>query len=722
MSAPGLHNRRRLIGMMVCILAVFLLLISQLVDLQIVRASELQEKALDQWTRDLPVSAERGRILDRNRQVLAQSGTAYMVLASPNKIKKKNATAEETAQYLRSCAGELAVILDMEPDFVLSKLTPSDDPKKAQQIVLKRQISREAKDKVKALEIPGIATAIDTRRYYPLRTMLSQVIGFTTIDGVGQEGLELKYNKYLSGRPGRTVMEADARGSEIPFGAAQYDPPLNGSDIVLTVDVMVQSFLEKAMDEALSVNRASNVQGIVINPQTGAILALGSKPDFDLNNPPRSDLELMRTLMRNRIVTDSYEPGSTFKVITLAAGLNEGVVTSSSEFNCTGSVLIDGERIKCWSTRAHGHQTLEEGVQHSCNPVFIDIALRLAREKFYDYIYAFGFGSSTDSGLAGEGRGIVRHIKYVRNVDLARTGFGQSIAVTPIQLATAVSAAINGGKLMRPYIVQSIRSPEGEIIQSFEPQVVREVITEQTSAQVRAILESVVESGSGKNAYIEGYRVGGKTGTAQKYENGQIARGKLIASFIGFAPADDPQFLCLILVDEPQVGVIFGSTVAAPHVKNVLEETLRYYDYRPQYGDKKPREVEVPDVRSLTLDEAKAQMSKSGLTVSPDGVGTVVSQMPLPGAMVSEKSEVLLYMTSITQDDVDEVTMVEVPDVSELSPIAAHDKLEAASLEMRIEGDAGGLSLAYRQTPRPGISVEAGSVVIVEFRSPEKPS
>ncbi len=712
MPAPSQSNKRRLIAMLAIVIVAFFLLAFRLVQVQIIDAPELQEMAVEQWTRDLPVPARRGKILDRNGQIVAQSGTAYQVYLRPGKIERPDDVANMMSEMLG---------LDRE-----SVYTKAVDKKK-DTVLLKRQISRQLAEEINALNNPGIVTTIDTKRYYPMRNLLSQLIGFTTVDGEGQAGLELQYDKYLKGLAGRTVAETDLRGRELPLGAQQYIPPRDGYNVILTIDAVVQTFLEKALDEALIVNNALSVQGIVMNPKTGEILALSTKPDFDLNAPPRDDMTLLQSLMKNKIFTDQYEPGSTFKIITTAAGLDSGTVTVHDTFNCGGAHIVDGQRIKCWKAGGHpGGQDLAEGVRNSCNPVFMQIALRMQKDTFYDYIYRFGFGSPTDAGFVGEGKGDVRHIKYVKNVDLARIGFGQAIAVTPIQLAAAVSATINGGVLMRPSLVKEISTNDGEIVEKFEPVPVRRVIKEETSAIMRDILESVVKDGSGRNAHIPGFRVGGKTGTAQKYDEvtNKPSSSKLIASFVGFAPADDPELLCLILVDEPQVSVVFGSTVAAPLVQSVLNDTLKYRKVTPQYAEgEAPRpDTEVPDVRHMQLAEAAALLQNSNLRSHEDGTGMVVSQMPMPGSKIPEGTSVLLYMSS-QQPEADEIVPLSavVPDVKGLSRLKAYDALEAAGLVLEAGGDEGAEAKAIDQLPKAGSMVEEGAAILVDFELENKP-
>ncbi len=703
MSAPDTANKRRLFTLLIIIGILFFLLLARLFYVQIVWGPELQEKALLQWTMDTSLSAERGRIMDRDGQVLAQSGTAYMVEINPKQIK---------SDELVRVATELSNTLGMDYAYVLGKI--SDTTK--QQIILKRQVERAQVDQLIACRLgTGVTFGIDTKRYYPLGNMLSQTLGFTTVDGVGQEGIERSYNKYLAGEPGRLITETDRDNKPLAYGTQEYIEPVDGCGLVLTVDSVVQSFLEKALQEAVTINNAKNAQGIVMDVQTGEILAISTKPDYDPNNPPRDDLALLQALVKNRIVTDAYEPGSTFKVVTLSAALDSGAVNLSSTFDCPGFKMVNGERIKCWKN-SHGHQTLEEAVRNSCNPAFMTMALAMGKETFYDYIYRFGFGSSTESGLTGESGGIVIHQKYVRENNIARIGFGQSVAVTPMQLAAAVCAAVNGGELMQPYIVKQVIGANGEIIKENKPTVVRQVISEETSATVRSILESVVAEGSGRNAQIPGYRVGGKTGTAQKYVDGKPSSGSLIASFIGFAPADDPKYLCLILVDEPKVGVIFGSTVAAPFVKDVMQETLMHYGVKPTV---QAETVEVPDVVGKTVQEAAKALKDVGLVadyMEGEAQSQVISQVPFARDTAVSGSGVLLYTTDTAEDA--EATFaedtVEVPDLSGKTRLEAYDALAAVGLTLRMEPeDQSGT--AIRQKPEAGEEIAFGQSVTVEF-------
>lgn len=705
MDAPGVTNKKRLKIMLWIIIGLFLLLVVRLIKIMVIDGDEMESRAESQQTRNTTLSATRGKILDSTGTVLARNATAYKVVIWPQSIK-----TDERERI----AKELAELLDMDYAKVLEKVSSSK-----QEIILARQVERETIEKMEDLKLGiGVGTAIDTKRYYSGGSLFSQLLGFTTVDGEGQAGLEQKYDKYLAGEDGRMITETDAKGNALAYGTQEVIEATDGADVILTTDAVMQSALEKACKEALEVNNATSVQGIIMDCTTGEIKAITTQPDFDPNSPPRSDMELLNSLMRNRVVTDAYEPGSTFKLITLAAALDSKTVSMDTTFSCSGSYSVNGEKIKCWKSGGHGTQTLTEAAENSCNPSFMRMALSMGAETFYDYLYAFGFGSSTGSGISGESSGIVTNQKYVNDNTLARIGFGQSIAVTPIQLATAVCATVNGGNLMQPYVVDSIVAQDGTVLLKNEPTVVRRVISEETSALVRQIAESVVENGGGKNAAIPGYRIGGKTGTAQKYDSdGNIADGKLIASFIGFAPADEPKYVCLILVDEPQVGTIFGSTVAAPFVKQVMEEVLMYSGYLPEDTNES---VLVSEVVGMTVKEAKYELSKLGLdAVSQDDENELVTaQVPAAGSTAQRGSGVLLYTAvtcaeeSTASDYEDEY--VTVPDVLGKTRLEASDALSAKGLKIRIDPpDQSGK--AIRQSPAAGEEVLAGTEVLVEF-------
>ena len=457
-------------------------------------------------------------------------------------------------------------------------------------------------------------------------------------------------------------------------------------------------------------------KGIVMSPKTGEIYAISSYPTIDPNNPPRTDAETLLDLSRQRMVTETYEPGSVFKIVTLAAALDSGTVNDSTTFNCKGSLNVLGQKIKCWRTRGHGKETLAQAVQNSCNPAFMSMALKMGTDKFYEYIYAFGMNDKTGVGIGGETTGKVTHKKYIRDTDLARIGFGQSISCTGMQMAMAVCAAINGGELLKPYYVQDVTATSGEVLEHHEKEVVRQVITPETSALIRKYLTGVVDSGSGRNAAIPGYSVGGKTGTSQKYdENGKVSSTLLVASFVGFAPADDPEYLCMIIVDEPQVPVVYGSTVAAPYVQQVLKNVLTYYSVPT---DRNENAVSVPDVRGMTVEQAVKALKTVGLDATymeTEQAAAVQRQSPAPGNMVVKGSPVILYTAWTTfQGEEEEIEMTKVPKLEGKNRINALDALTKAGLVMDYDRSNSAGTVTMAQYPE-GTEVPKGTTVHVEF-------
>jgi len=697
---PTLKSKKRLLVLMTAVIILFLAIAVKMAIIVFVQGETLQEKALLQQTRKLVVSAKRGNILDRNGNVLAQSANADTVVLRPAEIKKSD---------VDTIVSILAETLGMDEETVREKATANKS-----EVWLARQIDDAVADKLRELDLPGVYFTVDVKRYYPNGAFLTQTLGFTSVDGKGQEGLEAYYDKYLSGQDGKIISEADRDGRSVPLGQKQYIEPVDGYNLVLTVDEVMQSFLEKAMEQAYVQQNAKSVSAIMMDPSSGDILALGSYPDYDLNKPPRDDISTLTELSRNRVITDVYEPGSTFKVVTCASALESGTISTSAAFNCSGTLTVDGGLIKCWRfPRSHGHQNLYEAVQNSCNVAFMQMGLGMGTETFYDYIYKFGFGQKTNIDFPSDQAGIVMGEKYVKKSDLARIAFGQSIAVTPLQLISSFSAVVNGGFLYQPRLVLGMTDGDGNYIEKFEPKVVSQPISAETSATMRSILESVVTDGSGRNCYIPGYRIGGKTGTAQKYdENHQVMKGKHIASFIAFAPVEDPKVAILFIVDEPNVAVDFGSVVAAPYVRQVLEETLQYLGIPKDYGEAgEPEQVVVPDVYGRTDAEAIAALKAAGLDYLANGTGTVQKQTPAPGVSVVKGTAVLLDMTTPYGDD-DLSGYVTVPDLSGKTVMEAAQILDEYGLELEISGRGG---VASYQSPAAGEMVPAGSKVRVEF-------
>lgn len=531
---------------------------------QVIWGEDLQKKAIDQWTREIPVIAARGKITDVNGIVLAGNADTYTVF-----VRKR---AVENTEEL--CRG-LSEILDMDYNYVYSRINGTV----SSEITIKKQVTKDKITKLLERGYQGVYYSRDNSRVYPYNDLLAPVMGFTSTDGKGQSGLELYYDKYLSGIDGEILYETDIVGVEIDGGKATYIPATDGLNLKLTIDYEIQSLCETAMEEAMEIHKAKSAEMLVLDPQTGEIRAMCVKPSFNLNDIPRDDLTSLFALGRNGLVCDIYEPGSTFKVLTAAANIEEYLkgnphaFSPEHIFSSARYRYIDGQKVKCWSTHENGKHAalnLSGALNNSCNPIFVDIAMSLGKETMYDYIEAFNYGTVTGIDFGGEAQGMVLPESAVQNVDLARIAFGQTIAVTGLQLAAATAAAVNSGIYYTPRLVSEIYDGSGVIAETFRPEQKGRVISEEASSILSSMLESVVKDGSGKQAYIEGYRVAGKTGTAQKYENGVIAAGKYVSSFVGYFPANDPQYLALVIIDEPE-GQYYGSTVAAPFAKSVFE-------------------------------------------------------------------------------------------------------------------------------------------------------
>ena len=700
----GLQVKKRLLVLMSMLILLFLLVGVRIGGLTFVEGEALTRRGVAQWTREGVVAAQRGAILDRNGEPLVLSATAYMVSVNPRLIGDVDAFARVMAPLL---------------DMTEARIRQRVEGKRLASVILKRQVDRDVVDQIRALRGESLAMMEllspvsfdeDNKRWYAKGAFLTQILGLTTVDAVGQSGIESRYEEVLAGAAGSLRQETDARGRLLPDGKTTYVAPTAGDTLVLTVDAAIQGVVEKAMRECLAVNDASSVRCIVMEPSTGAILAMCMKPDYDPNDPPRDDVETLGELMRITAVSDVYEPGSVFKILTTALALDCGAVTTNSAFQCTGSIRVDGDLIRCWKN-CHGHQTLEEAVMNSCNPAFVSIALKTGTDTFYRYLRAFGLGVKTGIELPGESAGILISAKHVKNVDLARIGFGQSVAVTPLQMLTAACAAVNGGRLMKPYIVKEIRD-EGGVVERTQPTVVARPITEETSATMRAILERVVKEGGGKNAAIEGYRIGGKTGTAQFYRDGKIEGNLHIGSFIGFAPADNPRVAVIVTVSEAKTPIDYGGTTAAPFARQILSEVLPYLGVKKE-GEGTEKAVTVPDVRGMTVGEAKKTLSALHLLSEDDGQSdTVSAQMPAGGAALWEGGRVMLY-TYEAEPDTPE-SMVLVPDVTGMSLVEASRMLRARYLEMYFSGSG----LATRQIPAGGTYAAAGTTVQVTFGLP----
>lgn len=530
--------------------------------------SELVYRATDQWNREIPVVAARGEITDRNGQLIAGNRTTYSVFVRPNAVTN--------AEY---CATVMSSALEIEPSELLEKLSGG----KVSEITVARQVEKEKIEKLASYDLAGVYYSRDNSRTYSYNDALCQVLGFTASDGTGLSGIEKYYENILCGENGEIAYTTDIVGVQTENSKIVYREATAGDGIRLTIDMDIQLSAEQAMRSVYQSSGAKKVSCIVLDPTDFGVLAMVNYPSYDLNSVPRDDPETLNALSRNSLISDIYEPGSTFKVVTSAANLeeylrgNKSAFSPSYVFNGSRTRTVDGTKIKCWSDHSngkHSNQTLAEALNNSCNPCFTDIALALGKDKFYEYLTAFGLGNVTGIDFNGEALGMLVPQSLVKDCDLARIGFGQTVAVSGLQLACATAAAVNGGNYYVPHFLKSIVSSDGKTVEEYEPVIKQKPVSEKASRMLAEMLEGVVKEGSGKKAYIEGYKVGGKTGTAQKYEDGHIASGKYVSSFVGFFPADNPQYLALIVVDEP-VGTYYGSAVAAPVAKEIFEDIIK---------------------------------------------------------------------------------------------------------------------------------------------------
>ena len=553
---------------------IFYIFLARFFYIQVIWEDELNYLALDQWTREIPVVAGRGQIVDRNGELLAGNAASYSVFARANAVKDAD-----------GCAEVLSSALGISYEEVLKKLTD----KSKSEISVVRHAEKSVVEKIEGKNLDGVYYARDNTRIYPYGDLACQLIGFTSFDQSGSTGVEQYYNKYLAGENGEILFESDLVGVDLKGATAAYVPATDGLNLKLTVDYRIQSAAEERMKKVLEESNAKGARCVVLDPRDGSVLAMVNLPSYDLNDIPRDDLSLLNDESRNRLVSDIYEPGSTFKIVTAAANIEETLKGNANALSLdhiypsSRTRTVDGTKIKCWSDHAngkHSNQTLAEALNNSCNPCFVDIALSLGKETFYRYLTAFRFGKATGVDFSGEAIGMLLPESTVQNCDLARIGFGQTIAVTPLQLAAAAASAVNGGYYYAPRIVNEIYSSDNSVREKIQPNLLGRTVSGEASEILSSMLEGVVRDGSGKHAYIEGYRVAGKTGTAQKYENGVIAQGKYVSSFLGYFPANAPRYLALIIVDEPQ-GSYYGSTVAAPCAKDIFQKIIEINRLEP---------------------------------------------------------------------------------------------------------------------------------------------
>ncbi len=634
MRVSNVTVRQRLTMVLLIGILIFFIIDMRLGYVQMILGEGLTEKAKGLWSRNIPFEPNRGEIIDRNGVALATNISAPTVYVVPRQIKNPAEAAEK-----------LASVLNMSKEKAYELIT-----KKASSVKIPegRKISHQKAKEIRGLGIEGIYIGEDSKRHYPFGNYLSHVLGFAGIDNQGLMGLELFYDKELSGTEGSVKFYADAKGQRMNDMADDYEPPINGLDLKLTVDSKIQTIVERELDNAEATYNPDGIIAMAINPNNGEVLAMSSRPSFDPANFRHVKPDIYN---RNLPVWSSYEPGSTFKIITLAAALEEGKVDLEQDhFHDPGFVSVGGARLRCWKKGGHGSQSFLEVVQNSCNPGFVELGERLGKEQLFKYVKDFGFGEKTGIDLQGEGKGILFHLDRVGPVEQATTAFGQGVSVTPIQQVMAVSAAVNGGTLYTPFVAKELIDPRtGEVVMRKTPIVKRKVISKETSAQIRYALESVVAQGTGGKAFVDGYRVGGKTGTAQKAQNGRYLENNHIVSFIGFAPADDPQIVVYVAVDNPKGTVQFGGTVAAPIVGNIIGDSLRAMGVEPR-KEQIEKEltwqdtplIEVPDLVGISKDEIRELMLNLKIDSSGEGE-TVINQTPKAGVKLKEGSTIRLY-------------------------------------------------------------------------------
>lgn len=640
MKVSQVTVRRRLYFALILVLFAFTALVVRLGYVQLWIGGEITKKAEDSWRRNIPFAAKRGEILDRNGTRLAYNVSSPTIMAIPVQIKEARETAKKLSPILGMSEEKLYALFTKREMIV--GLQPGG-----------RKVTTEKAQKIRNMKLPGIVVSEDNKRYYPFGSLAAHVLGFTGSYSQGLTGLELQYDQRLTGLGGSVSYLADAAGRKMPQSSDDFVPPQDGLSLQLTIDQTIQSIVERELDQAKLQYQANSVIAIAMNPNTGEIYAMGSRPTFE---PDKYQEVTSEVYNRNLPIWMTYEPGSTFKIITLAAALEEKKVDLYNEhFYDPGYIEVAGAKLRCWKKGGHGSQTFLEVVENSCNPGFVTLGQRLGKEKLFSYINDFGFGKKTGIDLKGEENGILFKLKQVGPVELATTAFGQGVSVTPIQQITAVSAAINGGKLFKPFVSKAWIQPEtGMVLEETKPELVRQVISPETSKKVREALEKVVAQGTGGKAFLEGYRVGGKTGTAQKVINGRYSQNEHIVSFIGFAPADDPQLVVYVAVDNPQ-GIQFGGVVAAPIVRNIMSDALPYLGVMPRtnqvnkkykYGSGELRTITVPDLLGRTVSDLYEDMDSNFQLAASGSGNTVIRQAPAAGSRVEQGSVIRIYLGS----------------------------------------------------------------------------
>lgn len=686
-----LITRKRLLVLLIILIVLIILLMTRVGYWSLWKGADLKAQAESQWVKDIEVSAKRGSIMDRNQQILAQSAAADTVVLLPEKITK--------AENANEIADHLSQILGMDREEIYQKATNTEK----KEIWLKRQISMEQSEQIEALNLQGVAFRDDVKRFYPNKDFAAQVIGYTTLDGEGQTGIERRYNTTLSGRAGRQVAETAKDGSGVPNGQEMMIQPQDGLNVILAIDEITQSFLETACKQLYDAQSPESVQGLVIDVTNGEVLAMANLPEFDLNAPPREDAEMLSGLSANVITTSSYEPGNILEIFTAAAALDSGTI--SGEYACMGTHVVDGEVIVC--NGAHGTQDLANTVLNHCNVAAAMQADAMGRDTFYQYLKGFGFGTKTGIDFSTDTAGNMIEKRYARKADVAMMGAGADIGISQMQLASAAGSIVNGGTLYTPKMVLGLSDAEGNMVEAYEPEAKGQTVTEDTAAQIKSIMESRAQSdGLG----ISGYSTGALCGTANQYKDGIVVQGSVVSTYIAYAPADNPQYMVMITATGiPATETV--ETVCAPYVQETLEGALKNGNIVPGENMQEQEKSTVPNVIGMELQEARDALANAGLQVSYDGSGIVVGQVPAADEEVYKNSMVTLAMeTKAVPQEGNE--MVTVPDFTGMDIITARNTALSSELVFVARGNG----VAQGQSPAAGTQVSKGSNIVIDFK------
>ena len=712
-------SKKRMFLVLMILAVLFTGLMGRLIFVMVYKSPDYKKAAIDQWTSEVQIAAKRGRILDRNGNELAISANVYRIDLDLNALRSTMKTKKLTTEDV---ASKLAEALEMEKEDVvkvIEKKLPNGLPYGS--ATLKRRIEKSMADKVKELDLWGVIVSADTKRYYPNENYLAHVLGHTNSDGDGLAGIEMQYNSVLSGKPGKRIAELDnTRSRQLPYVISEFTKPEDGKDVVLTIDEMIQHFCEKAATQALSDNKAKAVSIMAMNPNNGEILALVNKPDYNPNNPwvEGKTSEELQKMWRNRAISDTFEPGSIFKVITSTAALEENLVSEEDRFYCKGSTVIGKRTVRCWKSGGHGSQTFVEILKNSCNVGFTELGKKIGKENLYKYIRKFGFGEKTGVDVPGEALGIIKNPANISELDLATISFGQTNTVSIVQYLSAFNAVANGGKLIKPHFLKEIQSYDEETgvkktEKKFKDYNEKKILSEEKTAQLRGYLEKVISEGGGKKAFIEGYTIGGKTGTAQKVIDGKYGPQKYISSFAGMAPAEKPQITLFVSIDEPDPSNYYAGQIAAPVAQQVFNDIFNYLSIKGNASDSEiaeslKKDIVIPEIRGLKKAEALKILKEQKLDYNIDEKGDYITDMnPKPGYTVKEGSKIVLYTGKTSNYN----RVVAVPDIRGYTIENASKLLNSLGLKITYSGSG----LIYEQSVKEDEEVPKGTTIHVKL-------